>query len=62
MSGDTTEVGKFNPELVALTAVNPESEHIPVTRVNGITTVATMPEGQLISGQVSLMHLDGLDG
>ncbi len=58
-SGDTTEIGKFNPELVALTAVNPESEHIPVTRVNGITTVATMPQGQLISGQVSLMHLDG---
>jgi imidazolonepropionase-like amidohydrolase len=56
---DTTEIGKFNPELVALTAVNPESEHIPITRVNGITTVATMPEGQLISGQVSLMHLAG---
>ncbi len=56
---DTTEIGLFNPELVALTAVNPESEHIPITRVNGITTVATMPEGQLISGQVSLMHLAG---
>ncbi len=56
---DTTEIGKFNPELVALTAVNPESEHIPITRVNGVTTVATMPEGQLISGQVSLMHLAG---
>ena len=58
-SEDTTELGKFNPELVALTAVNPESEHIPITRVNGITTVATMPEGQLIDGQVSLMHLAG---
>jgi imidazolonepropionase-like amidohydrolase len=56
---DTTEIGKYNPELVALDAVNPSSEHIPVTRTNGITTVATMPEGQLISGQVSLMHLDG---
>ena len=56
---DTTEIGKFNPQLVALTAVNPSSEHIPVTRVNGITTVATMPEGQFIAGQVSLMHLDG---
>ena len=56
---DTTEIGKFNPELVALDAVNPSSEHIPVTRANGITTVATMPEGQLISGEVSLIHLDG---
>ncbi len=56
---DTDELGRYNPQLVALTAVNPSSEHIPVTRVNGITTVATMPEGQLISGQVSLIHLDG---
>ncbi|HVW86889.1 MAG TPA: amidohydrolase family protein [Bryobacteraceae bacterium] len=56
---DTTEIGKFNPQLVALTAVNPSSEHIPVTRVNGITTVAAMPQGQLVAGQVSLIHLDG---
>lgn len=58
-TADTTEIGKFNPQLVALTAVNPSSEHIPVTRVNGITSVATMPLGQLVSGQVSIMHLDG---
>ena len=56
---DLAELGKFNPQLVALTAVNPSSEHIPVTRFNGITTVATMPEGQLIGGHVSLIHLDG---
>jgi imidazolonepropionase-like amidohydrolase len=56
---DTTELGRFNPQLVALTAVNPSSEHIPVTRANGITTVATLPQGPLISGQVSLIHLDG---
>jgi imidazolonepropionase-like amidohydrolase len=56
---DITEIGKFNPQLVALTAVNPSSGHIPVTRVNGVTTVATMPGGQLIGGHVSLMHLDG---
>jgi imidazolonepropionase-like amidohydrolase len=58
-SEDTTEIGKFNPQLVALTAVNPSSEHIPVTRFNGITTVATMPQGTLIGGQVSLIHMDG---
>ena len=56
---DLTELGLFNPQLVALTAINPSSEHIPVTRANGITTVATLPQGQLISGQVSLIHLDG---
>ena len=58
-SEDVTELGKYNPQLVALTAVNPSSEHIPVTRFNGITTVATMPEGSVIGGQVSLIHLDG---
>ncbi|MCU1329291.1 MAG: amidohydrolase [Bryobacterales bacterium] len=56
---DTSEIGKFNPHLVALTAVNPESEHFPVTRFNGITSALTMPSGQLISGQASLIHLDG---
>ncbi len=58
-TADTTEIGKFNPQLVAATAVNPSSEHIEVTRVNGVTTVATMPQGQLIAGQVSLMHMNG---
>ena len=56
---DTTEIGKFNPQLVALTAVNPSSEHIPVSRANGITATATLPQGELISGQVSLIHLAG---
>ncbi|HEV8422007.1 MAG TPA: hypothetical protein VGQ40_01590, partial [Chthoniobacterales bacterium] len=58
-SEDVTEIGKFNPQLVALTAINPSSEHIPVTRVNGITTVAATPAGSLIGGQISLVHLDG---
>lgn len=40
---DTGELGPFNPQLRAMIAVNPESEHIAVTRVNGITTVITMP-------------------
>lgn len=58
-TSDTTEIGKFNPELVALTAVNPSSEHIPVTRVNGVTAAVSLPLGPLISGQVSMIHLNG---
>ena len=72
-SADTNEIGQFDPQLRAAIAVNPSSEHIPVTRANGITTVMVMPatagggEGrrggggpsQVISGQASLMHLDG---
>lgn len=58
-TSDITELGNFNPQLRAAIAVNPTSEHIPVTRVNGITSVITMPQGTLISGQAALIHLDG---
>ncbi len=56
---DTREVGDLNPHLVSLTAVNPHSELIPVTRVNGVTTVITSAGGGLISGQASLIDLAG---
>jgi imidazolonepropionase-like amidohydrolase len=56
---DTQEIGDFNPHNIALTAVNPHSELIPVTRVNGVTTVITAAEGGLISGQAALMDLVG---
>ena len=42
-SVDTGELGQFNPQLRAEIAVNPASEHIPVTRANGITSVMTLP-------------------
>jgi imidazolonepropionase-like amidohydrolase len=56
---DTQELGDFNPEIVAVTAVNPHSELIPVTRVNGVTTVITSAEGGLIAGQAGLIDLTG---
>ncbi len=56
---DTSELGSFKPQLRAMVAVNPASEHIPVTRANGITSAITMPAGGIICGQMSLMHLDG---
>lgn len=58
-SVDTNELGNFNPQLKALSAVNPASEHIAVTRANGITTVISMPGGGIIGGQAALIHLDG---
>ncbi len=58
-SSDVSEIGKFNPQLRAAVAVNPSSEHVPVTRANGITSIIALPAGELISGQASLMHLDG---
>ncbi len=56
---DTTEIGDFNANMKAITAVNPHSELIPVARMNGVTTVLTCPRGGLISGQCALMNLDG---
>jgi imidazolonepropionase-like amidohydrolase len=56
---DTTELGDYNPQLRALIAINPETEHIGVTRANGITSVLTLPAGGVISGQGALIHLNG---
>lgn len=65
-TSDTGELGMFNPQLKAISAVNPESEHIPVIRGNGTTLVQILPgvdgaAGQtgVIGGQTSLVHLDG---
>ncbi|HEX4948302.1 MAG TPA: amidohydrolase family protein [Blastocatellia bacterium] len=59
MTIDTTELGDFKPNMKALTAVNPHSEHIPVARMNGVTTVLTCPQGGIISGQCALINADG---
>lgn len=56
---DTSEVGELNPNAKAITAVNPHSAHIGVTRVEGVTNTLTAPTGGLISGQASLINLLG---
>ncbi len=56
---DARENGTNQPDLVALTAVQHQSEHIATTRNQGITTVLTSPRGGTIGGQGSVMNLDG---
>jgi imidazolonepropionase-like amidohydrolase len=68
---DVGEIGNFNPQLRAEIAINASSEHIPVVRANGITTVISLPMaagrgegrggggGSIIGGQAALVHLDG---
>ncbi len=56
---DTNEMGDFNANMKALTAVNPNSELIAVARSNGVTTVLTCPQGGLIAGQCALINIDG---
>jgi imidazolonepropionase-like amidohydrolase len=56
---DFVEGGDFQPDLRASTGVNPDSELIPVTRANGITTVIVRPMGGLLAGQSAIMNLAG---
>jgi imidazolonepropionase-like amidohydrolase len=56
---DHSETGKFNPNVKAEVAINPESEVIPVTRANGITVALAAPSGGIICGTSSLIVLDG---
>jgi imidazolonepropionase-like amidohydrolase len=58
-TNDTSELGEINPNARAEVAVNPHSNLIPVTRVNGITTVIAEPEGGIISGQSAMIQLSG---
>ena len=56
---DLTETGLFNPQMNPAKVVNPESDFIPATRANGVTSVMEMANGELIAGQISLVHMDG---
>ncbi len=56
---DHNELGDLRPQMKALTAVNPNSTHIPVTRVNGITTALVVPSGGRLPGTASLINLVG---
>ncbi len=56
---DENEEGDLTPQARALTAVNPNSAAIPVTRVNGVTTAVTAPSGGLLPGTAALINLFG---
>lgn len=64
---DTTELGAINPNARTQVAVNPESELIPVARLNGVLTAAITPlagggfgsSASLFAGTSALVRLDG---
>jgi imidazolonepropionase-like amidohydrolase len=56
---DTNEMLEINASVKAQVAYQSDSDAIPVARVNGITSVAVVPAGGLIGGQVAVMNLDG---
>jgi len=56
---DVAEVGNMNANALAFIGFNPNSSHVNVTRVNGITTVMSYPTGGLIAGRAAVMNLNG---
>ena len=56
---DFNEIGDVVPQMKALTAVNPNSALIPVTRVSGVTTVIAAPSGGIFPGTAALINLHG---
>jgi imidazolonepropionase-like amidohydrolase len=58
-SVDIAETGDMNANVKAILGINPHSTHINVTRVNGITSVLSVPAGGIISGQAAVINLNG---
>lgn len=59
VTNDHSERGDFNPNVRANVAYNPDSEIIPTTRSNGVLIANVAPGSGLVSGQSSIMHMDG---
>lgn len=59
VTNDQAELGDFNPHVRAFTAINPSSVNIPVTRVNGVTNVLSLPVSGRLSGKAALVDLYG---
>jgi imidazolonepropionase-like amidohydrolase len=58
-TNDWQEAGTTNPDIRAEVGVNPESELLPVTEANGVTSALIAGRGGAISGTSAVMHLAG---
>lgn len=56
---DARELARFQPELQAMSAINPHSEHLPVSYCEGITTAHVLPSGGFVSGRSAFVQLFG---
>jgi imidazolonepropionase-like amidohydrolase len=56
---DARELASFQPDLKALSAINPHSEHLPVSFCEGVTTAHVLPSGGVISGRAAFVQLLG---
>ena len=58
-SNDYRETGTINPNVRSLIAYNADSKIAKTVRSNGVLLAQVTPRGGIISGQSSVMHLDG---
>ena len=58
-STDWQETGQTNPNIRAEVDINPDSDLLPVARINGVTTAHVAPRGGALNGTSALIHLDG---
>ena len=59
-SVDIAETGTINPNVRAQSALNPDSDYLPVSRANGILTALSVPQTTgLIAGTSTLIRMDG---
>ncbi|MBS1717096.1 MAG: amidohydrolase family protein [Armatimonadetes bacterium] len=56
---DNSERSPFNPDLLAVHAINPETTRIPIARCSGITTAHVGPGGGVFSGTSGIIDLAG---
>ena len=56
---DQRDIGQMNPHIRSLIAYNADSKVIPTVRSNGILMAQPTPAGGLITGQSSIVALDG---
>jgi len=55
---DGRELGQFNPSIRSIVAYNTDSNVTPTIRSNGILIAQTVPEGNVMPGQSSMVQLD----
>ena len=58
-TNDYNETGNLNPSVRSVIAYNTDSKVTPTVRSNGILYAQVVPQGGLISGQSSVVSLDG---
>ena len=58
-SRDFRETGELNPNVRSLIAYNTDSKITKTVRTNGVLIAQVTPRGGLVSGQSSVMYLDG---